>query len=412
VSKVSVSQRFLVVSVTERVYDRCMFAGGIAQLDAAVDALASETFGADELRELLALRGRLEAVVTRAVGAFHVTGDCALDGAASTRSWLTWQASLSGGDAARLIRCGTALRSLPALSAAVDSGRVSVGQVDAIVTAVGDRIDAFASDEAAVVDIIDGLSVKDTGVVARRWAANHDAKLRRDHPDHIRPEPASRLSLSPLVDTWRIDGDLTDGDGQTLADTIRLFDPGRTEGLSPAQRRAAGLVAACAFALAHRDTDKPARHRPQVSIHITLDDDVATSDDGTVIAGPWVDTTLCDSDITRVIWSKTGEILDYGRKTKLISDGLRRAVIARDHHCRFPGCDRPASWTDVHHVKHWKHGGRTSIKNSALLCSFHHHLIHKPGWHLELDPDGTLHVTDPRGRKHTTRPPPRHTAAA
>jgi hypothetical protein len=389
-----------------------VFAGGIAQLTEAVDALATETFTPDQLPELLALRGRLEAVVTRAVGAFHVTGDCATDGAASTRSWLTWQASLSGGDAARLIRCGTALRSLPVLAAAVESGRVSAGQLDAIVTAVGDRIDAFTVDEAAVVDIITDLSVKDTGVVARRWAANHDARSRRDEPDHIRPEPASRLSLSPLVDTWRIDGDLTDGDGQTVADAIRLFDPGRIEGFTPAQRRAAGLVAACAFALAHRDTDKPARHRPQVSIHITLDDDVATSDDGTVIAGPWVDTTTCDCDITRVIWSKTGEILDYGRRTKLISDGLRRAVTTRDHHCRFPGCDRPASWTDVHHIKHWKHGGRTSIGNSALLCSFHHHLIHRPGWHLTLDPDGTLHVTDPRGRKHTTRPPPRHTAAA
>jgi hypothetical protein len=392
-------------------YASRMFADGMDRLADAVDALASETFSPDELRELLVLRGRLEAVVTRAVGGFHVTGDCALDGAASTRSWLTWQASLAGSDAARLIRCGTALRSLPVLSAAVESGRVSVGQVDAVVIAVADRIDAFADDEAVVVDLVAELSVKDTGVVARRWAANHDAKLRRDGDAPV-DDPVSRLSLSPLVDTWRLDGDLTGGDGQTVADAIRLFEPGRGEGLTPTQRRAAGLVAACAFALAHRDTDKPARHRPQVSVHITLDGEVATTDDGKVIAGPWLDTTLCDCDVTRVLWSKDGEILDYGRKTKLISDGLRRAVITRDHHCRFPGCDRPASWTDVHHVRHWKRGGRTSIKNSALLCSFHHHLIHRPGWELELVPDGTLHITDPRGRKHTTRPPPRHVAAA
>jgi hypothetical protein len=398
--------------LVELVYALRMFSGGLAQLSGAVDTLAAESFSPDQLRELLVLRGRLEAVVTRAVGALHVTGDCAMDGAASTRSWLTWQASLSGGDAARLIRCGTALRSLPALSSAVESGRISLGQIDAIVTAVGDRIDTFAHDEAMIVDLVADLSVKDTGVVARRWAANHDAQQRHDEPDVTRPEPASRLSLSPLVDGWRLDGDLTDGDGQTIADAIRLFDPGRIEGFTPAQRRASGLVAACAFALAHRDTDKPARHRPQVSVHITLDGEVATTDDGKVIAGPWLDTTLCDCDVTRVLWSKDGEILDYGRKTKLISDGLRRAVITRDHHCRFPGCDRPASWTDVHHVRHWKRGGRTSIKNSALLCSFHHHLIHRPGWELELVPDGTLHITDPRGRKHTTRPPPRHVAAA
>jgi hypothetical protein len=393
------------------VYALSVFGGGLAQLTDAVDMLSGETFGADELRELLALRGRLEAVVTRAVGAFHVTGDCALDGAASTRSWLTWQASLSGGDAARLIRCGTALRSLPVLSAAVESGRVSVGQVDAIVTAVGDRVDAFADIETRFVDIVERLSVNDTGTAARQWVEHHDARL-RDEPD-VAPvdEQASRVSLSSLVDGWRIDGDLTNGDGQTLADAIRLFDPGRGTG-TPGERRAAGLVAACAFALGHRTSEKPARHRPHVSLHITADADVATSDDGKVIAGPWLDAALCDCEITRVVLSTQGQVLDYGRTTRLISDGLRRAVITRDHHCRFPGCDRPASWTDVHHVRHWKRSGTTSIANLALLCSFHHHLVHRPGWDAHIEADGTLHISDPQGRKHTTRPPPRVIAVA
>jgi hypothetical protein len=134
-------QRFLVVTGIVRVYASRMFVGGIARLTDAVDASADETFSNDQLRELLALRSRLEAVVTRAVGAFHVTGDCALDGAASTPSRLTWQTSLSGSDAARLIRCGTALRSLPVMSAAVETGRVSIGQVDAIITATGDRLE-------------------------------------------------------------------------------------------------------------------------------------------------------------------------------------------------------------------------------------------------------------------------------
>jgi hypothetical protein len=41
----------------------------------------------------------------------------------------------------------------------------------------------------------------------------------------------------------------------------------------------------------------------------------------------------------------------------------------------------------------------------VLLCSRHHHLLHRTGWHAKLLPDATLDVTDPHGRVRTTRPP-------
>jgi hypothetical protein len=93
---------------------------------------------------------------------------------------------------------------------------------------------------------------------------------------------------------------------------------------------------------------------------------------------------------------------------------LRRcyALVIRDRHCRFPGCDRPPDWTEAHHVRWITHGGATALDNLVLVCTRHHHLLHTPGWHAKLLPDATLEVTDPDGRTHTSstpdagRPPP------
>ena len=81
--------------------------------------------------------------------------------------------------------------------------------------------------------------------------------------------------------------------------------------------------------------------------------------------------------------------------------------MIRDRHCRFPGCDRPAHWCEGHHVWFWDHGGPTRIDNLVLLCTRHHHHLHRPGWHAKLLPDATLEITDPRGRVRTTSPPDR-----
>ncbi|MCO7220744.1 DUF222 domain-containing protein [Klenkia sp. PcliD-1-E] len=88
-----------------------------------------------------------------------------------------------------------------------------------------------------------------------------------------------------------------------------------------------------------------------------------------------------------------------------------RYLRARDRHCRFPGCRRPAATCDADHVVPYDHhdpatGGPSSVDNLALLCRHHHRLkTHAPGWAFTLDPDGTLVVTTPGGTTLTTRPP-------
>ena len=88
--------------------------------------------------------------------------------------------------------------------------------------------------------------------------------------------------------------------------------------------------------------------------------------------------------------------LDVGRATKTIPDHLRRAVIARDRCCRFPGCRQRPAACQAHHVKPRSQGGTTSLNNLILLCAFHHlTAIHRWGWHLTLHPDGTTTAISP-----------------
>ena len=82
--------------------------------------------------------------------------------------------------------------------------------------------------------------------------------------------------------------------------------------------------------------------------------------------------------------------LDVGVSSD-IPAAIRRAVILRDQHCRFPGgCDQPAAGCEVHHLTHKADGGKTSVKDCALFCFFHHQIvIHQWGWTVVLNPDGT-----------------------
>ena len=107
----------------------------------------------------------------------------------------------------------------------------------------------------------------------------------------------------------------------------------------------------------------------------------------------------CDASVMRVVMAGRSEPLDVGRRTPVVPPAMRRAVIVRDRHCRFPGCDRPHTWCDAHHVVHWADGGPTAVPNLVLLCRRHHRLVpERGGFRLELHvgrpvfrrPDGSL----------------------
>ena len=105
--------------------------------------------------------------------------------------------------------------------------------------------------------------------------------------------------------------------------------------------------------------------------------------------------------------------LDVG-VSRDIPAAIRRAVILRDQHCRFPGgCDQPAAACEVHHLRHQAHGGPASVTDCALFCFYHHQIvIHQQGWTVALNPDGTTTAWNKDKTKtiHSHGPPghPRH----
>jgi hypothetical protein len=50
-----------------------------------------------------------------------------------------------------------------------------------------------------------------------------------------------------------------------------------------------------------------------------------------------------------------------------------------------------------HHIRHWAHGGPTTLSNLALLCRRHHRAVHEEGFRAERAPGGELTFRNPYG---------------
>jgi len=84
-----------------------------------------------------------------------------------------------------------------------------------------------------------------------------------------------------------------------------------------------------------------------------------------------------------------------------------KALWLRDGGCTLPGCTMPAQWCDAHHLTHWLDGGPTDLANAALLCGYHHHLVHDRRLAGHLTPHGSItwDLTAGSYDHHLTRPP-------
>ncbi|HSO16979.1 MAG TPA: DUF222 domain-containing protein [Arthrobacter sp.] len=169
------------------------------------------------------------------------------------------------------------------------------------------------------------------------------------------------------------------------------------------QKQLDGLVGASKVALAAGTLPAAGGLRPQVMATIDYRDllnrlETLTSEAGNgapkehtgnlLFTGPITASTIrkiaCDADIIPVLLGGDGRILDIGRASRVFPPHIRKALTARDQGCAFPGCTIPAPWCEAHHITYWSRGGPTSTENGTLLCSHHHHLIHKEQWIIQL----------------------------
>ncbi len=140
-------------------------------------------------------------------------------------------------------------------------------------------------------------------------------------------------------------------------------------------------------------------------------EDLVLHGDGWHLTRELLERLVCDSGLLATIFDGPTKILDANPRTEQFTPTQRRALAARDRCCTFPGCRRPPRHCDAHHLHHRTHGGPTTTANGALLCRFHHRLIHEYGWQLHIH-DNHWTATDRHGHTWTGRPAPPDTATA
>ncbi len=170
-----------------------------------------------------------------------------------------------------------------------------------------------------------------------------------------------------------------------------------------AQQRADALALLAETALHHGIDPGTPGERYQVVVHVdapVLADPDASGEsaleDGTHVSAETSRRLACDASRVVMRHSADGRVVEVGARTRTIPPALRRALHHRDRGCRFPGCGR--RFTQGHHIRHWAHGGPTTLSNLALLCRRHHRAVHEEGYQLDRQPDGELRFRRPDGR--------------
>jgi Domain of unknown function (DUF222)/HNH endonuclease len=181
-----------------------------------------------------------------------------------------------------------------------------------------------------------------------------------------------------------------------------------------AERQAEALADVCGYVLDHAEVPARGGERPHLSVLVRLEDLENRARAGCLELGGELSPEAlrmlcCDARIVPVVLGGAGQPLDVGRATRVIPDGLRRAIAARDRGCA--RCGRPASWCEVHHLIPWENGGPTSLANCCMLCRSCHRLVHHGGWDVHLR-EGVPEFFPPRwiDPSRSPRGRPRHLA--
>ena len=375
----------------------------MSELRSAVESLRAESLPElpdarieDDFAELQRVVELLEVERLRRLAEIERRGIFQRDGHLSAASWLATKFRVAWGTARDHVRVARALDEMPATRRALDEGELSMSAVRVLVAARDVDPVAFSHSEAHLVEAARIHSMHDLQRVAafRREAVERERS--GEGEDEFRQRRRLHASVS-LLGMVRVDGDLDPETGETLITALRAVldaesrsrcdDDDRT----PAQRRADALGEICRQWLDLAERPSVAGERPHVTVTVDADAVADISIGGSELdhagpVNPQVARHLaCDASVMRVVMAGRSEPLDVGRRTPVVSPAIRRAVIVRDHRCRFPGCDRPHTWCDAHHVVHWADGGPTAVPNLVLLCRRHHRMVHQPGgfW-LEL----------------------------
>jgi hypothetical protein len=366
------------------------------------------------LEEMERAAGAIEAESARWVAEVERRGAFARQGHVSVTAWVSHRLRTGWSDAARRVRLARALERLPATREALVEGELSRSAAQELVAAHEHHPAEFERVEGTLLDAARALGPRELRRAVGHWKDVAD----RERSVHEARERFERRGLhaSPTFEGMvRVDGNLDPETGQTLLTALQaVVDDWTRSGIpdsrTPTQRRADALGGICRQWLDSSSRPFVAGERPHVTVTMDLDALEGRAgrrcdlDDAGRITPEAARRLACDASVARVIMKGSSEPLDMGRRTPVVPAALRRAVVARDEHCRFPGCDRPHSWCDAHHIEHWADGGHTKLTNLVLLCRPHHRAVHD-GFRI-LMADGQPMFLGLDGMPLTDRAPP------
>src|SRR6266571_7845517 len=312
-------------------------------------------------------------------------------------AWLSWRVGLDLGAARERVRVARALGTLPLLAETLARGELSYAKVRALTRVATPETEARllavgrAGTAAHVERIVRGWRYVDRRAEARETKRRHATRALHVYQaedgtvvlrGRLEPEVGALLvqalaaARESLYQRARERATFNAGAGGVSAETP-----------SVSQQRADALALLAETALHHGLDPGAPGERYQVVVHVDAEvladpeqPGQSVLEGGTRVSAETSQRLACDA--SRVVMRHDGEgrLLEIGARTRTIPPALRRALEHRDRGCCFPGCH--GRFTQGHHLRHWAHGGPTTLSNLALLCRRHHRAVHEEGYQV------------------------------
>jgi len=375
----------------------------------------------DEIAELAAHLDAATARLLDLIREFDARGGWG-HGFRSCAHWLSWRVGLEPGAAREHVRVARALGSLPQLREALARGELSYSKVRALTRVATPETEErlVAVGRAGTAEHVE-LIVRGWRRMDRKAEAQETTRRHRNRALHVYPDGDGmvviRGRLEPEVGAVVMQA-LTAA-REALSHRRRAEDvpagtsvvDGSAEAPTMEQQQADALALVAEAAL-HRGMDSGAPgERYQVVVHVDAqvlaDADApgqSVLDGGARVPAGTSRRLACDASRVVMRHDADGRITEVGARTRTIPPALRRALQHRDKGCRFPGCGRLLG--QGHHIRHWAHGGPTTLSNLTMLCRRHHRAVHEEGFQVERLADDELCFRGPDGRLLSDVPPP------
>src|ERR1700686_4250543 len=308
------------------------------------------------------------------------------DRVVSPVDWMPFHGHVTSGAAANSVAVGEAIDRMPESVDAMAEGEIGFAHLTVMARTaevLGERFD-----ESVLIKKARENSPGKFHYICMHYRHAADPKQYAD--EQAEQVQQRRLKLSRWMDgTVLLSGQLDPEGGAVLLTAIEPLarKTGVHDDRDLEQRQADALV------------EIAAGGGSQAQIQVTSSIETLAGLAGAPAAGPGpslpissraVERLACDCSIARVLLDSDSMVIDVGRSKRVVSEPARRALVARDGSCRWPGCDRPASWAAAHHVVHWIHGGTTDLDNLVLLCHRHHWMVHEGNWQIVRDDGGRV----------------------